>query len=97
MKNSEMTRKEIWDKVIQNLKTLDQEAHDEEFVPLLTSLLVILAEELRTNVVNGTITQEDKSHMWGLVDEIGCFSIKGETIKYLPGYKDLIALLRKVF
>lgn len=88
---------EIWDKIIRNLKFLDQEAHDEEFVPLITSRLVIVAEELRTNVTNGTITQEDRSHMWSLVDEVGCFSIKGETIRYLPVYQELTALLRKVF
>ena len=92
-----MTREETWDKVIQNLKFMDQEAHDEPFVPLITSLLVTIAEELRTNVVNGTITQEDKSQMWSLVDEVGCFSIKGWTIKYLPEYQELTTLLRKVF
>lgn len=97
MDNSEMTKDEIWSKIIQNLKILDQEAHDEEVVPLITSLMVVLAEELRTNVANGTITQEDRSHMWSLVDEVGCFSIKGETIKYLPGYRELTTLLRKVF
>ena len=92
-----MTKDELWSKIIQNLKTLDQEAHDEEFVPLITSLLVSLAEELRTNVANGTITQEDKCHMWSLVDEIGCFSIKGYTIAYLPEYRELTVLMRKVF
>lgn len=34
MDNSEMARDELWSKVIQNLKILDQEAHDEEVVPL---------------------------------------------------------------
>lgn len=97
MDNSEMTRDELWSKVIQNLKTLDREAHDEEFVPLISSLIVLQAEELRTNVVNGTITQEDKSHMWSLVDELGCFSIKGYTIMYLPEYQELTVLMRKVF
>lgn len=97
MDNSEMTRDEIWSKVIQNLKTLNQEAHDEEYAPLITSLLVLQAEELRTNVANGTITQEDKYHMWSLVDELGCFSIKGYTIMYLPEYQELTVLMRKVF
>ena len=97
MENSEAAKDELWNKVIRNLKFIDQEAHDEEVVPLITSLLVIIAEELRTNVANGTITQKDKSHMWSLVDEIGCFSIKGQTIKYLPEYQELTALMRKVF
>lgn len=97
MDNSEMTKDELWNKVIQNLKTLDQEAQNEEFVPLITSLLVVEAEELRTNVTNGTITQEDKSNTWSLVDDLGCYSINGETIMYLPVYQDLTALMRKVF
>ena len=97
MKNSEMTREETWDKVIKDLKTLDQEAHDEEFVPFITGALVMTALRLRTDVIHGTIKQEDKSYMWILVDDLGCYSIKGETIMYLPEYKDLTALLRKVF
>ena len=92
----DMTRDEIWDKVIRILKILDQEAHNEAIAPLITSPLVILAEQLRTNVVNGTITREDKSHMWSLVDGLGCFSIKRGTIMYLPEYQDLTALMRKV-
>lgn len=97
MENSEAAKDELWSKIIKDLKTLDQEAHDEEFVPLITSLLVTIAEELRTNVANGTITQEDKSHMWSLVDDLGCYSVKGETIMYLPVYQELTALMRKVF
>ena len=97
MKNKEMTREETWGKVIRDLKTLDQEAHDEEFTPLITAMLVMTACELRTSVANGTIAQEDKSHMWSLVDELGCYSIKGGTIKYLPEYQDLTELMRKVF
>ena len=92
-----MTREETWDKVIQNLKFMDQEAHDEPFVPLITSLLVIIAEELRTNVANGTIKQEDKYQMWSLVDDLGYYSIKGQTIKYLPEYQELTTLMKKVF
>ena len=97
MENSEAAKDELWSKIIQDLKALDQEAHDEEFVPLITSLLVTIVEELRTNVANGTIKQEDKSHMWSLVDDLGCYSIKGETIMYLPVYQELTTLMRKVF
>ena len=85
MENSEMTREEIWDKVIQNLKTLD------------AGLIVTMAEKLRTDVIHGTIKQEDKSSMWSLVDDLGYYSIKGQTIKYLPEYQELTALMRKVF
>ena len=80
-----MTREEIWDKVIQNLKTLD------------AGLIVTMAEKLRTDVIHGTIKQEDKSQMWSLVDDLGYYSIKGQTIKYLPEYQELTTLMRKVF
>ena len=97
MKNKEMTREETWDKVIQDLKILDREAHNEEFVPLVTGLLVMTAEELRTDVIHSSVKQDDKYHMWSLVDDLGCYSIKGETIMYLPEYQDLTELMRKVF
>ena len=80
-----MTREEMWDKVIQNLKTLD------------AGLIVTMAEKLRTNVANGTIKQEDKYQMWSLVDDLGYYSIKGQTIKYLPEYQELTTLMKKVF
>ena len=93
----EMTREETWDKVIQDLKTLDQEARDEEFLPLIISLLVMTAEELHTDVIHSSVKQDDKYHMWSLVDDLGCYSIKGETIMYLPVYQELTELMRKVF
>ena len=96
MENSEMTREEAWNKVIKDLKTLDQEAHDEEFVPLVTGLLVMTTYDLRSDVANGTITYEDKFHMRSLIYDLGCYSINGETIMYLPVYQELTALLRKV-
>ena len=92
-----MTKDELWSKVIKDLKTLDQKVHDEEFVPLITAMLVMTACELRTDIIHGTIKQEDKFHMWSLVDDLGCYSIKGETIMYLPVYQELTALMRKVF
>ena len=97
MENSEMTRDELWSKIIKNLKILDQEAHDEEFVPFITSALVMTALQLRTDVIHSAVKQEDKSHMWSLVYELGYVSIKGETIMYLPVYQELTTLLRKVF
>ena len=97
MENSEMTKDELWSKVIQNLKFLDHEAHDEEFVPFITNALVMTAEELRTDVIHSSVKQDDKYHMWSLVDDLGCYSIKGETIMYLPAYQELTILLRKVF
>ena len=91
-----MTRKEIWDKVIKDLKTLDQEAHDEEYVPLITANLVMTAEQLSTDITHGTVKQDEGYHMWSLVDDLGYYSIKGQTIKYLPEYQELITLMKKV-
>lgn len=94
-----MTRDEIWNKVIQNLKILDQETHEhyEEFVPIITRLLVMTAERLNTDVKHNSVKQEDKSHMWSLIDKLGNYSIKGETIRYLPEYKEIKELVKKVF
>lgn len=97
MENSKMTKDELWSKVIQNLKTLDQEAQNEEFVPFITSILVMTACDLRTDAIHSAVKQEDKSDMWNLVDELGCYSINGKTIMYLPVYQELTTLLRKVF
>ena len=85
IENNEVTKDELWDKVIQNLKTLD------------AGLIVTMAEELRTDVIHGTIKQEDKSDMWTLVDDLGYYTIKGQTIKYLPEYQELTTLMKKVF
>lgn len=92
-----MTREEIWLKIIQNLKILDQEAHDENYVPYVTDTLVMTALRLYTDDTNGTITQEDKSHMRSLVNDLGCYSIKGKTIRYLPEYQEIKKLIKKVF
>lgn len=92
-----MTREEIWLKIIQDSKTLDREAKDEDYVPCMTDALVLTASQLYTDDTNGHIRKQDKTDMWRLVDELGCYSIKGETIMYLPVYQELTTLLRMVF
>ena len=92
-----MPREEIWNKIIQNLKTLDQEAKDEDYVPYITDALVLIASQLYTDDINGTIKQQDKVDMLSLIDKLGNYSIKGETIRYLPEYQEIKKLVKKVF
>ena len=97
MKNSEMTRDEIWLKIIQDSKTLDQEAKDEDYVPYMTDALVLTASQLYLDDTNGHIRKQDKADIWSLIDKLGNYSIKGETIRYLPEYKEMKELVKKVF
>ena len=92
-----MTRDEIWIKIIQDSKTLDQEAKDEDYVPYITDALVLIASQLYTDDINGTIKQQDKADMLSLINKLGNYSIKGETIRYLPEYKEMKELVKKVF
>ena len=97
MENREMTKNKLWSKIIKDLKTLGREGHNEEHVPFITTALVMTALQFRTDVIHGTIKQEDKSYMWSLVDDLGYYSIKGQAIKYLPEYQELTTLMEKVF
>lgn len=97
MENSEMTREEIWIKIIQDSKTLDQEAKDEDYVPYMTDALVLTASQLYLDDTNGYIRKQDKADMWSLIDKLGNYSIKGETIRYLPEYQEIKKLVKKVF
>ena len=92
-----MTRDEIWLKIIQDLKILNQEAKDEDYVPYMTDALVLTASQLYTDDINGTIKQQDKADMLSLINKLGNYSIKGETIRYLPEYKEMKELVKKVF
>lgn len=91
-----MTREEIWDKIIQDLKTLDQEAKDEDYVPYMTDALVLTASQLYLDDTNGHIRKQDKADMWSLIDKLGNYSIKSETIRYLPEYQEIKKLVKKV-
>lgn len=97
MDNSEMTRDELWSKVIQNLKILDKKARNEDYVPYMTDALVMTANQLYTDDTNGVLKQQDKADLWSLIDKLGNYSVKGQTIRYLPEYQELKELIKKVF
>ena len=92
-----MTKDEIWIKIIQDSKALDQKAKDEDYVPYMTDALVLTASQLYIDDTNGQIRNQDKADMWSLIDKLGSYSIKGETIKYLPEYQEIKELVKKVF
>lgn len=97
MDNSEMTRDELWSKVIQNLKILNMKAKNEDYVPYMTDALVMTANQLYTDDTNGVLKQQDKADLWSLIDKLGNYSVKGQTIRYLPEYQELKELIKKVF
>ena len=92
-----MTKDEIWIKIIQYSKALDQKAKDEDYVPYMTDALVLTASQLYIDDTNGQIRNQDKADMWSLIDKLGNYSIKGETIRYLPEYQEIKKLVKKVF
>ena len=92
-----MTKDEIWIKIIQDSKALDQKAKDEDYVPYMTDALVLTASQLYLDDTNGHIRKQDKADMWSLIDKLGNYSIKGETIRYLPEYQEIKKLVKKVF
>ena len=92
-----MTKDEIWIKIIQDSKALDQKAKNEDYVPYMTDALVLTASQLYMDDTNGHIRKQDKADMWSLIDKLGNYSIKGETIRYLPEYKEMKELVKKVF
>lgn len=97
MNNGEMTREEMWLKIIQDSKTLDREAKDEDYVPYMTDALVLTASQLYIDDTNGHIRKQDKADMRSLIDTLGNYSIKSETIRYLPEYQEIKKLVKKVF
>ena len=92
-----MTRKEIWSDIIVNSVILNMKAKNEDYVPYMTDALVLTASQLYIDDTNGQIRKQDKADMWSLIDKLGNYSIKGETIRYLPEYKELKELVKKVF
>ena len=92
-----MNKDEIWIKIIQDSKALDQGAKDEDYVPYMTDALVLTASQLYMDDTKGSIRKEDKADMWSLIDKLGNYSIKGETIRYLPEYQEIKKLVKKVF
>ena len=96
-KEIKMTREEIWLKIIQDLKTLYREAKDGYYAPYMINALVLTASLLYIDDTNGHIRKQDKADMWSLIDKLGNYSIKGETIRYLPEYQEIKKLVKKVF
>ena len=96
-KEIKMTREEIWLKIIQDLKTLYREAKGEDYAPYMINTLVLTAIPLYMDDTNGHIRKQDKANMWSLIYKLGNYSIKSETIRYLPEYKEIRKLVKKVF
>lgn len=92
-----MTREEMWLKIIQDLETLYWEAEDEYYTPYMINALVLTANQLHIDDTNGHIRKQDKADMRSLIDTLGNYSIKGETIRYLPEYQEIKKLVKKVF
>lgn len=92
-----MTRKEIWSDILVDSVILNMKAKNEDYVPYMTDALVMTANQLYTDDVNGVLKQQDKADMWSLVDKLGNYSLKGHTIKYLPEYQELKELIKEVF
>lgn len=97
MENSEMTREEIWDKIIQDAKLLDQQAENEEYVPIMTDALVLSLNQMYTDAANGKLKQRDKVDVWSLMSKLGNYSIGDMTIKYLPEYQEIKDILKEIF
>lgn len=92
-----MDRDKVWLNIIQDAKLLDEQAENEEYVPIMTDALVMTANQLYTDDANGVLKKQDKADMWSLVDKLGNYSVKGQTIRYLPEYQELKELIKKVF
>lgn len=92
-----MNRDKVWLNIIQDAKLLDEQAENEEYVPIMTDALVMTANQLYTDDANGVLKKQDKADMWSLVDKLGNYSVKGQTIRYLPEYQELKELIKKVF
>ena len=92
-----MTRKEIWSDIIVNSVILNMKAKNEDYVPYMTDALVLTASQLYIDDTNGHIRKQDKADMWSLIDKLGNYSIKGETIRYLSEYQEIKKLVKKVF
>ena len=97
MTKKEITRKEIWSDIIVDSVILDMKAKNEDYVPYMTDALVLTASQLYMDDTNGHIREQDKADMWSLIDKLGNYSIKGEIIRYLPEYKEIKKLVKKVF
>lgn len=86
-----------WLNVIQDAKLLDQQAENEEYVPIMTDALVLSLNQMYTDAANGKLKQRDKVDVWSLMSKLGNYIIGGMTIKYLPEYQEIKDILKEIF
>lgn len=86
-----------WLNVIQDAKLLDQQAENEDYVPIMTDALVLSLNQMYTDAANGKLKQRDKVDVWSLMSKLGNYSIGGMAIKYLPEYQEIKDILKEIF
>ena len=85
-----------WLNVIQDAKLLDQQAENEDYVPIMTDALVLSLNQMYTDAANGELKDQDKKDIWSLIDKLGNYSIGGYTIKFLPEYQEIKDILKEI-
>lgn len=85
-----------WLNVIQDAKLLDQQAENEDYVPIMTDALVLSLNQMYTDAANGELKDQDKKDIWSLMDKLGNYSVGGYTIKFLPEYQEIKDILKEI-
>lgn len=85
-----------WLNVIQDAKLLDQQAENEDYVPIMTDALVLFLNQMYTDVANGDLKDQNKKDIWSLIDKLGNYSIGGYAIKFLPEYQEIKDILKEI-
>ena len=85
-----------WLNVIQDAKLLDQQAENEDYVPIMTDALSLSLNQMYTDAANGELKDQDKKDIWSLIDKLSNYSIGGYTIKFLPEYQEIKDILKEI-
>lgn len=85
-----------WLNMIQDAKLLDQQAENEDYVPIMTDALVLSLNQIYTDAANGDLKDQNKKDIWSLIDKLGNYSIGGYTIKFLPEYQEIKDILKEI-
>ena len=85
-----------WLNVIQDAKLLDQQAENEDYVPIMIDALVLSLNQMYTDAANGELKDQDKKDIWSLIDKLGNYSVCGYTIKFLPEYQEIKDILKEI-
>ena len=85
-----------WLNMIQDAKLLDQQAENEDYVPIMTDALVLSLNQMYTDAANGDLKDQNKKDIWSLIDKLGNYSIGGHTIKFLPEYQEIKDILKEI-